>query len=165
MCGLGGGKIRICQKFLGVSMLLVIVTPHPINNQPNFELIVSVGTFQLDHLHIFPHIRGCSKAKNLICCCLWISESSMQAFQSNARTFLFICVNGSCLGFVIWQTIHCINTYIEKPIGTRLKMEKSTSLPFPAITVCRYRSVYTHDKSYNKISIEPQWWVRDNQFD
>ena len=75
----------------------------------------------------------------------------MQAFQSYVRTFLFVCVNGSCLGFVIWQTMNCINTYIEKPIGTRLKMEKSIALPFPAITVCGYHSLYTYDKSFNKV--------------
>ena len=60
----------------------------------------------------------------------------MQGSHSNFRAFLLICVNGSCLGFVIWQSMKCINTYIEKPVGTRLKAEKSTDLPFPSITVC-----------------------------
>ena len=76
----------------------------------------------------------------------------MQAFHSNIRTFLFVCINGLCLGFVIWQTMKCINTYIEKPIGTRLKMEKSTALTFPAITVCgRYFAGYNFDKNFNTV--------------
>ena len=75
----------------------------------------------------------------------------MQALYSNVRTFFFVCINGSCLGFVIWQTIHCINTYIEKPIGTRLKMEKSIALPFPAITVCGYHSDMKYDENFNMV--------------
>ena len=74
----------------------------------------------------------------------------MEALQSNLRIFLFICINGACLGFVIWQTMNCIKTYIEMPIGTRLKMDKSTALPFPAITVCGTNIMIRYDDKFNK---------------
>ena len=81
----------------------------------------------------------------------------MQGSHSNFRVFLLICVNGSCLGFVIWQSMKCINTYIEKPVGTRLNAEKSTDLPFPAITVCgRVLDGYHHemDSENNLVRVE-----------
>ena len=56
----------------------------------------------------------------------------MKLFQS----LLVICVNGSCLGFVIWQVITCFKTYNDKPIGTLMQLEKSADITFPAITVC-----------------------------
>ena len=31
------------------------------------------------------------------------------------RTILLYVVNGSCLGFVIWQTMSCTTKYIHKP--------------------------------------------------
>ena len=74
----------------------------------------------------------------------------MEALQSNLRIFLFICINGVCLGFVIWQTMNCIKKYIEMPIGTRLKMDKSTALPFPAITVCGTNIMVRYDDKFDK---------------
>ena len=73
----------------------------------------------------------------------------MQTFQSNIQIFLFVWINGACLGFVIWQTMNCICAYIEKPIGTRLKMEKSTVLPFPSITVCGAEFMTRRDEYFN----------------
>ena len=80
-----------------------------------------------------------------------IFKSSMQVHYSHFRTFLFVCVNGACLGFVIWQTIKCINSYIEQPIGTMLKMEKSTDLNFPAIAVCGFNSEYHYNDYLEKV--------------
>ena len=60
----------------------------------------------------------------------------MRLFHPTFRSFLLVCVNGFCLGFVIWKTIECVNYYMDKPIGTKLGMKKSTDLPFPAITIC-----------------------------
>ena len=45
-------------------------------------------------------------------------------------------VNGTCIAFVIWQTIGCLTKYAEKLQGTRVQMKKSSLIPFPAITVC-----------------------------
>ena len=52
------------------------------------------------------------------------------------RPLLLIFVNGFCLGFVIWEIIECIKTYNDKPIGTRMSLEKSADIIFPIFTVC-----------------------------
>ena len=52
------------------------------------------------------------------------------------QSFFVVCVNGSCLAFVIWKTWQCITTYNSNPVGTRLGLEELANLPFPAITVC-----------------------------
>ena len=80
-----------------------------------------------------------------------IFKSSMQVHYSHFRTFLFVCVNGACLGFVIWQTIKCINSYIEQPIGTMLKMKKSSVLTFPAIAVCGCYSEHNFDYNFEMV--------------
>ena len=36
------------------------------------------------------------------------------------------------------------------PIGTRLKMDKSTALPFPAITVCGTNIMIRYDDKFDK---------------
>ena len=60
----------------------------------------------------------------------------MQSFEKIFRSFLIVCINVSCLLFVIWKTTECMQTYVDVPIGTKLGMKKSTELPFPDITVC-----------------------------
>ena len=57
-------------------------------------------------------------------------------FKKVFRTFTSYWINGSCLGFVIWQTIQCMTKYIQKPQGTTVSMKKSANLSFPAISVC-----------------------------
>ena len=57
-------------------------------------------------------------------------------FKKFVRTFLCSCINGVCMGFVIWQTIKCMIKFIEKSKGTEVSMKKSANLSFPAITVC-----------------------------
>ena len=51
-------------------------------------------------------------------------------------TVLLCCVNGLCLGFVVWQTIKCTTKYIHKPQVTVVSLKDSVDLPFPAITIC-----------------------------
>ena len=60
----------------------------------------------------------------------------MQSFENTFRSFLIVCINVSCMLFVIWKTTECIQTYADAPIGTKLGMKKSADLPFPDITVC-----------------------------
>ena len=60
----------------------------------------------------------------------------MQSFHTNFRSFFMVCINVSCLLFVIWKTTECMETYMDVPIGTKLGMKKSADLPFPDITVC-----------------------------
>ena len=53
------------------------------------------------------------------------------------RTILQYLVNGSCLGFVIWQTISCTTKYIDKPQLTKVSLKNSQILASsPAITIC-----------------------------
>ena len=54
------------------------------------------------------------------------------------RTFISLSnwINGACLAFVIWQTIQCMEKYIDKPQGTAISMKKSANLPFPDVTIC-----------------------------
>ena len=57
-------------------------------------------------------------------------------FRPTFRSFLMFWINGSCMLFVIWKTIECIQHYVEIPIGTKLRMKRSADIPFPDITVC-----------------------------
>ena len=74
----------------------------------------------------------------------------MRLFHPTFRSFLLVCVNGFCLGFVIWKTIECVNYYMDKPIGTKLGMKKSTDLPFPAITICGKFGMDTRAHYFNE---------------
>ena len=40
--------------------------------------------------------------------------------------------------FVMWQVTNFFARYIQKPEGTKLSIEKTADLPFPAITICNY---------------------------
>ena len=43
-----------------------------------------------------------------------------------------------CFAFVLWQSIQCVTKYTEKDQGTKLSIENTAHLPFPAITICGY---------------------------
>ena len=43
-----------------------------------------------------------------------------------------------CFAFVLWQSIQCATKYTEKHQGTKLTIENTAHLPFPAITICGY---------------------------
>ena len=64
------------------------------------------------------------------------------SFQNKLKAFfkLFISfsywINGACLAFVIWQTIQCMEKYIDKPQATKISMKKSADLSFPSVTIC-----------------------------
>ena len=60
----------------------------------------------------------------------------MQSFHTNFRSFFMVCINVSCLVFVIWQSVQCIQHYVDAPIGVTLNLKKTADLPFPDITVC-----------------------------
>ena len=69
------------------------------------------------------------------------------------RIILLYVVNGSCLGFVIWQTISCMTKYIDKPQVTIVSLNEKPELPTsPAITICpkfggwdRFNKTYLED--------------------
>ena len=95
-----------------------------------------------------------------------MKRNIIKAFFALARTLLLVCVNGGCFAFVIWQAVKCINVYIDKPIGTRLKMEKSTDLTFPTITICgneiktKYNTI--NFEKYDEASYFDNGYAKDN---
>ena len=63
---------------------------------------------------------------------------------------------GVCLAFTIWQSSLCIIKYLEKPQGTKLSLQTTAQLPFPAITVCNFDPDY----QYNSTILEKQCGIR-----
>ena len=69
---------------------------------------------------------------------------TMQEYKQNGilrkqifRTILLVLVNGSCFGFVIWQTISCTTKYLDRPQVTIVSIKDLHELPSsPVITVC-----------------------------
>ena len=70
-------------------------------------------------------------------------------------TFSF-AISMVCLAFVVWQSSHCIIKYLEKPQGTKLSLQTTAQLPFPAITVCNFDPNY----QYNSTILEKQCGIR-----
>ncbi len=77
-------------------------------------------------------------------------EYDRNKIKQIARTILLYVVNGSCLGFVIWQTISCMTKYIEKPQVTIVSLKEKSELPSsPAITICpKFEQGYKFNKTY-----------------
>ena len=86
----------------------------------------------------------------------------MQEFNPNKikkifRTILLYLLNGSCLGFVIYQAINCTTIYIDKPQVTKVSLKESSELiSSPAITICGSfgKSEYDDDIRFNKTYLE-----------
>ena len=48
-----------------------------------------------------------------------------------------VSISLACLAFVFWQSVQCIEKYIENPQGTKLSLQRTSKLhQFPAITIC-----------------------------
>ena len=63
----------------------------------------------------------------------------MKKLNIKRKTLLSILsftINLTCFVFVMWQIVNCATRYFQKPRGTTTSYEKTTDLPFPAITVC-----------------------------
>ena len=49
----------------------------------------------------------------------------------------YFSISLACFVFVSWQSVQCIQKYIEKPQGTKLTLQHISEIPqFPAITIC-----------------------------
>ena len=71
------------------------------------------------------------------------------------RTILLYVVNGSCLGFVLWQTISCTTKYIQKPQVTIVSLKEKSELPSsPAITICPRFGGFETDTWFNTSYLE-----------
>ena len=68
-------------------------------------------------------------------------QEKIKNLDFNKKTILSLltfAVSFSSFTFVMWQIINCFAQYIQKPEGTRLSIENTANLPFPAITICNY---------------------------
>ena len=51
-----------------------------------------------------------------------------------------VSISLACLAFVFWQSVQCIEKYIENPQGTKLSLQRTSELhQFPAITICPFQ--------------------------
>ena len=68
-------------------------------------------------------------------------QGKIKNISFNKKTIISVltfAVSFSSLVFVMWQITNCFAQYIQKPEGTRLSIENTPDLPFPAITICNY---------------------------
>ena len=73
-------------------------------------------------------------------------EGKIKNIGFNKKTilsFLTFAVSFASFTFVMWQIANCFAHYIQKPEGTKLSIENTANLPFPAITICK-------DQLYNE---------------
>ena len=69
-----------------------------------------------------------------------------------------ICL--ACLAFVFWQSVQCIEKYIENPQGTKLRLQRTSELhQFPAITICP-----DYDQKFDKNHLKKCGLRYDNLF-
>ena len=73
--------------------------------------------------------------------CLHEKMAKMKVSKKSLFSLLHFAVSFSSFVFVTWQITNCVGKYIQKPKGTTLSIEKTTELPFPAITVCRAQGI------------------------
>ena len=60
-----------------------------------------------------------------------------------------VSISLACLAFVFWQSVQCIEKYIENPQGTKLSLQRTSELHhFPAITICT--AVQKYDQKHLK---------------
>ena len=63
----------------------------------------------------------------------------MNAIDANSaiKGSIYFFVTLACFAFVFWQSVQCIEKYIEKPKGTKLSLiHASETHHFPAVTIC-----------------------------
>ena len=69
-----------------------------------------------------------------------------------------VSISLACLAFVFWQSVQCIEKYIENPQGTKLSLQGASKLhQFPAITICT-------EPKYNKDHLKRCGLRYDNLF-
>ena len=57
--------------------------------------------------------------------------------NSAIKRSAYFSISLACFAFVSWQSVQCIQKYIEKPQGTKLTLQHTSEIPqFPSITIC-----------------------------
>ena len=60
--------------------------------------------------------------------------------NSGIKQSVYVSISLACFGFVFWQSVQCIEKYIENPQGTKLRLQRTSELhQFPAITICPFQ--------------------------
>ena len=65
------------------------------------------------------------------------------------KRLIYFSITFACFAFVSWQSVQCIQKYIEKPQGTKLTLQHISEIPqFPAITICPASLYDTYDEDH-----------------
>ena len=57
--------------------------------------------------------------------------------NSAIKQSAYVLISLACFAFVFWQSVQCIEKYIENPHGTKLSLRHTSKIhQFPAITIC-----------------------------
>ena len=57
--------------------------------------------------------------------------------NSAIKQSTYVSISLACFVFVFWQSVQCIEKYINNPQGTKLSLQRTSELhQFPAITIC-----------------------------
>ena len=67
--------------------------------------------------------------------------------NSAIKNSTYFLITVACFAFVLWQSVQCIQKYIENPQGTKLSLQNTREIhQFPAITICPwYNDLYNED--------------------
>ena len=83
----------------------------------------------------------------------------MQPIDVNAaiKHAIYFAITLACFAYVFWQSVQCIEKYIDNPQGTKLSLQRTSELhQFPAITIC--------SEEYDKDHLEKCGLRYDNLF-
>ena len=59
--------------------------------------------------------------------------------NSAIKQSTYVSISLACFAFVFWQSVQCIEKYIENPIGTKLSLQRTSEIhKFPALTICAF---------------------------
>ena len=63
--------------------------------------------------------------------------------NSGIKQSAYVSISLACFAFVLWQSVQCIEKYINNPQGTKLSLQRTSKLhQFPAITICPAFQMY-----------------------
>ena len=72
--------------------------------------------------------------------------------NSAIKQSAYVSISLACFAFVFWQSVQCIEKYIENPIGTKLSLQRTSEIhQFPSITICPYSKKSQYNTTHLKI--------------
>ena len=71
--------------------------------------------------------------------------------KSIIKRLTYFSISLACFTFVLWQSVQCIEKYIEKPQGTKLSLKHTSQInQYPAISICPYDKGSKFDEDHLK---------------